>query len=110
MAVAAAALQPRAGANDGDAVALVQAQELREAQFEAAGDLPRDRQRRAGLATLHLRQHGRRDTGPVREVAQRQVHRLAQRADAGTDVDWLDNRGTHGAVRYHIRAYALIRC
>ena len=58
------ALPPRwrwAGAHDRDRAVLVQAQQLREAQLQARGDPRRDRQRRAGLAALDLREHRRAD-------------------------------------------------
>ena len=81
---AAAAL---AGADDDDRAALVEAQQLRERQVEAGGDPRGDRERRAGLAALDLREHRRADAAALGQVAQREVHRLAQRLDARADAD-----------------------
>ena len=53
-------------------------------------DLGGDRQRRAGLAALDLGQHRRRDAGALGQVAQREVHRLAQGPDAGADGGFCD--------------------
>src|SRR3954453_7056557 len=50
--------------------ALVEAQELRELQLEAAGDPLGDLQRRARLAALDLGEHRRGDAGAARELAQ----------------------------------------
>ena len=66
---------------------LVEPQELAEAQLEAGGDPAGDLQRRARLAALDLAEHRRADAGALGEVAQREVHRLAQRAHARADVD-----------------------
>ena len=57
----------------------------REAQVEAGGDARGDLQRRARLAALDLREHRRADAGALREVAQREAHRLPQRTDARAD-------------------------
>ena len=81
---AAAAL---AGAHDGHRAGLVEAQELAEAQLEARGDAAGDLQRRARLAALDLAEHRRADARALGEVAQREVHRLAQRPHARADVD-----------------------
>jgi hypothetical protein len=83
-ALARAAL---AGAGDDDVAVLVEAQELRERQVESRRDPPGDRERRAGLAALDLRQHRRADARALGQVAQRQVHRLAQRPDPDADLD-----------------------
>ena len=64
---------------------LVEAQQLRQAQLQAVRDPGRDLQRRARLAALDLREHRRADARALRQVAQRQVHRLAQRADPGAE-------------------------
>ena len=78
-AMTAAPARPAlAGADDDHVAALVEAQQLREGQVEAGGDPLGDRQRRAGLAALDLREHRRRDAAALGEVAQREVHRLAQ--------------------------------
>ena len=63
-----------AGADDRDRAALVEAQQLRQPQLEPGGDPRRDRERRARLAALDLRQHRRADAAALGEVAQRQVH------------------------------------
>src|SRR2546423_948388 len=83
------------GAGDGHGAVLVKAQQLREAQLQAVGDLAGHRQRRAGLAALDLREHRRRDAAALGEVAQREPHRLTQRLDA---------RSHHTNVCYRIRA------
>ena len=71
-------------------------------QLEAVGDAAGDGERRAGLPTLDLAEHRRADAAALGEVAEAEVHRLAQRADAGPDVHgWFD--GGHGAVRYHVQ-------
>ena len=72
-------------ADDGHRALLVQAQELREPQLEPRGDPAGDLQRRARLAALDLAEHGRRDAGAHREIAQREVHRLPQRLHARPD-------------------------
>jgi hypothetical protein len=77
-ALAAAVLAP----DDRDRPLLVEAQQLRQPQLEAAGDPGGGLQRRARLAALDLAEHWRRHAGAFGEVAQRQVHRLAKRADA----------------------------
>ena len=82
---AAAAGAARGGAADGDVLALVEAQQLRERQLQAGGDLGGDGQGRAGLAALDLREHRRADAGALGQVAQREPHRVAQGADAGAD-------------------------
>jgi hypothetical protein len=74
-------------ADDRDRVGLVQAQQLAEAQLQAEGDAGGDGERRRGLAALDLREHRGADAAALREVAQRQVHRLAQRADPRADLD-----------------------
>ena len=66
-----------------DVLALVEAQQLRERQVEAGGDLRRDRERRARLAALDLGEHRRADPAALGQVAQREPHRVAQRVDAG---------------------------
>src|SRR4051812_9700563 len=81
---AAAALT---GADDRDGPGLVGAQELAEAQLQAGRNAAGDLQRRARLAALDLAQHRRADAAALGEVAQREVHRLAQRADPRADVD-----------------------
>ena len=58
------------GAGDRDVPALVEAQQLGQRQFEAGGDLRRDRERRRGLVALDLGQHLRRDAGAVGQIAQ----------------------------------------
>ena len=78
----AAAALPAA---DDDVLALVEAQQLRERQVEAGGDLRRDRDRRARLAALDLREHRRADPAALGEVAQREAHRVAQRVNSGAD-------------------------
>ena len=97
VAVRVAAQQPLAGAHDADAVPLVEAQQLRERELQAGGDLRRDRQGRAGLAPLDLRQHRRGHAAALGQVAQREVHPLAQRAYARADCQRLGGRGRHAA-------------
>ena len=79
---AAAAGAPLVRAHDGDRPALVEAQQLRKRQLESGGDPRRRLKRRARLATLDLRQHRRADAAALGEIAQREAHRLAQRANA----------------------------
>ena len=74
-----------AAAHDGHHALLVEAQELRQPQLEPRRDPARDLQRRARLAALDLAEHRRRDAGALREVAQREVHRLPQRLHARPD-------------------------
>src|SRR5262249_5673128 len=82
-----AAVAALAGADDRDRPGLVEAQELAEAQLEAGGDPACDLERRARLAALDLAEHRRADAAPLCEVAEREVHGLAQRADPRADVD-----------------------
>jgi hypothetical protein len=84
---AAAAAAALARADDRDDALLVEAQQLAEPQLEAGRDAAGDLQRRARLAALDLAEHRGADAAALREVAQAQIHRLAQRAHAGTDVD-----------------------
>ena len=77
------------GADDADVVGLVEPEQLREAQVQPVGDAGGDGERRARLAALDLREHRRRDAGALGEVAQAEVHRLAQRPDPRADVDLL---------------------
>jgi hypothetical protein len=82
------AAPPALGApDDGDVVGLVEAQQLAEPQLEAVGDAAGDREGRARLAALDLREHRGADAAALREVAEAEVHRLAQGADAGADLD-----------------------
>src|SRR4051812_41474926 len=83
----AAAAAAVGGADDADDALLVQAQELAEPELEAGGDATGDGEGRAGLAALDLGEHGRADAAALGEVAQRQVHGLAQGPDARSDVD-----------------------
>ncbi len=73
------------GAGDDDVTALVEPQELREGQVEPGRDPLGDRQRRAGLAAFDLREHRRRDAAALGQVAQREVHRLAQSPDPSAE-------------------------
>ena len=57
-----------ATADDRHVPALVEPQELGQAEVEAARDPRCDRQGRAGLAALHLREHRRRHSAAVGEV------------------------------------------
>ena len=89
------------------AARLVQAQELGEPQLEAGGDARRDRQRRARLAALDLREHRRADAAAVGEVAQRQrdlrghsAQRGSRAVGRGDRVHGGPLRGARG-VRYH---------
>ena len=64
-------------------------------------------QRRARLAALDLREHRRGHAAALGEVAQREVHRLAQRADARADGDRQRLGGCrHTSVRYHVHTVA----
>ena len=81
------AAAPLAGADDVHRAGLVEAQQLAEAQLEPGGDAAGDLQRRARLAALDLAEHRGADARAQREVAQREVHRLAQGAHARPDVD-----------------------
>ncbi len=72
--------------HDAHAVALVEAQQLRQGQLEPARDLLRHRQRGTRVPALDLRDHRRRDAAALGEVAQRQVHRLAEVAHPPTEV------------------------
>ena len=83
------------------AVALVEAQQLGQGQLEPAGDPLGHRKRRARLATLDLGEHRRGDAGALGQVAQREVHPVAQAADAATERVAVDRHG----VRYHVRSY-----
>ena len=74
-----------AAADDGHHALLVEAQELREPQLQPRRDPAGDLQRRARLAALDLAEHRRRDAGALREIAQREVHRLPQRLHARPD-------------------------
>ena len=99
VAVAAAAgpaAQALVRADHGHAIALVQAQQLGQRELQAGGDAPRHRQRRAGLPALDLAQHLSRDAGALGQIAQREVHRLAQRADAGTYMEPVGDRDGDG--------------
>jgi NTE family protein len=69
-------------ANDLDRPRLVEAQQLGEAQVKASGDALSDLQRGRRLPALDLREHRRAHAAAVGEVAQRQVHALAQGANA----------------------------
>src|SRR6476620_3022458 len=92
------------GTDDRDGRAFVEAQQLRAREVEAARDPRGEGQGRARLAALDLAKHRRADAAAVREVAQAELHRVAQRADARPDRWWvLDRR--HGLVRYHVQAY-----
>ena len=107
MAVGAAAAALLA-AHDGDRPVLVEPQQLAQPQLQAGGDPRGDLQRRAGLPPLDLREHRRGDAAALREVAQREVHRLAQdvlHARADGDDEWVDG-GRHTSVRYHVHATA----
>src|SRR3954468_13124942 len=100
-----AAASPLAGADDVHRAGLVEAQQLAEAQLEPGGDAAGDLQRRARLATLDLAEHRGTDARAQRQVAQREVHRLAQGAHARPDVDggvFQDSHDTN--VRYRIQA------
>ena len=74
-----------AAAHDRDRPLLVEAQQLGEPQLQPGRDARGDLQRRAGLPALDLGEHRRRDAGALREVAQREVHRLPQRLHARPD-------------------------
>src|SRR5688572_20326338 len=87
-----------ARADDRDRAALVEAQQLRQAQVEAAGDARRDGKRRARLAALDLAEHRRADAAALGEVAQAELHRIAQRADAGPDRWWVLDGRRHGCT------------
>ena len=104
---AGAAAATLAAAHDRDRALLVEAQQLREPQLEARGDPAGDLQRRARLAALDLAEHRRRDAGALGEVAQREVHRLAQRLDARPDGrDGGIGGGRHYACTLSRTAYA----
>ncbi len=72
-------------AHDRHGAILVEAQQLREPQVEAGGDSRGDLQRRRGVTSLHLGEHRRAHATALREVAQRQVHRLPQRPHTRPD-------------------------
>src|SRR3954469_12968438 len=100
-AAAAALLRP----DDRHGARLVEAQELAEAQLEPGGDTAGDLERRARLAALDLAEHRGADARAQRQVAQREVHRLAQGAHARPDVDGGVFQDSHDTdVRYRIQA------
>ena len=66
--------------------ALVEAQQLREAQVQAGRDARGDLQRRAGLPPLDLAEHRRGHAAARGEVAEAQVHR--RRAALGCGARW----------------------
>ena len=103
---APAARAPVAGPRDDHVPALVEAQQLRQAEVEPPGDPLGDGERRARLAPLDLRQHRRGDPAALGQVAQREVHPLAQGADPRPDRDPVacDDRA-HRPVRYHERLF-----
>ena len=107
---ATAAAAALAGADDRDDALLIEAQQLAEAQLEPARDAAGDLERRAGLAAFDLTEHGRAHTAALREVAQAEVHGLAQRAHARADVDGRFHAvdGRHTPVRYHVQLYPLV--
>jgi hypothetical protein len=80
-------------AHDGHAVALVEPQELRQRELEPGGDPAGDGQRRARLAALDLAEHLGRDAAALGQVAQGEVHRLAERAHANADLKRLGGEG-----------------
>ena len=81
-----------------DALPLVQPQQLGQRQLQPGGDPGGHGQRRAGLAALHLGQHRRGDAAAGGQLAQRQVHALAQGADAGADGGLGGDAGTATAT------------
>ena len=111
---AAAASAPRRGARRGCACAARAARmtttwppSSRRRSCESVSSRPAaillgDRERRAGLAALDLREHRRRDAAALGQVAQREVHRLAQRPDPRA------HGGSHRVVdRRHRRLYVI---
>ena len=101
VAVAGPAL---AGADDRDLAALVEAQQLRQAQVQPLGDPLGDGERRARLAALDLAEHRRAHAAALGEVAQAELHRVAQGADAPADRVGMLDRRRHTLVRYHVQA------
>ncbi len=96
----------------GDVLALVEAQQLRQRQLQPGGDLLGDRQGRAGLAALDLREHRRADAAALGQVAQRETHRLAQGANPRPRgrrgwLGRLERGGVHAVVRYHVQLTAI---
>ena len=94
-----------AGAHDRHLPALVEPQQLRQAQVQALGDPLGDGERRARLAALDLAEHRRADAAAPGEVAQAELHRVAQRADPPPDRVGMLDRGDHTLVRYHVQGY-----
>src|SRR4051812_42718530 len=74
-------------ADDRHGAGLVEPEQLAEPQLEPGRDPAGDLQRRARLTALDLAEHRRADARALGEVAQREVHRLAQGAHARADMD-----------------------
>ena len=102
---AGAAAAALAAAHDGDGAVLVEAQQLGEPQLEPGGDARRrpaasgsSRRARPGESI------GARDAGALGEVAQREVHRLAQRLTRGPTAATVGSAAAAiRRVRYHVR-------
>ena len=94
---------PFGRAHDGRRRCLVEAQELREREIEPVRDTAGGGERGRRLAALDLREHRSGDAAARREVAQRQLHPLAQALDTGADDRHLytiaDRCMSHSAVR-----------
>jgi len=111
--VAVAALRPAlVAADDAHRALLVEPQQLGEPQVQPARDPPGDLERRARLPPLDLAEHRGGHARAGRQLAQGEVHRLAQGADAGPqggDGRVVSGDGHQSRVRYRVQLAAATR-